>query len=643
MSESTPHRKAASAATQRLQERVLDSLSTASDQDFERATRGQIAEGAPRRISGRFDHAVWDLDEYGFLDDPDLSKRPPTTVNPSLWRQGRLNNIAGLFEVAPSIYQVRGMDISNVTFVAGASGWIVIDPLTGAENARAALELVNEHLGRRPVRAVIYTHSHTDHFGGVHGIISDEDVSSGRVEVIAPDGFLEAAISENVLAGTVMLRRAMYMYGVLLPKDAQGHVDTGLGKGLPALPSVGLIAPTRLVNHTGEQITIDGVDLTFQITPGTEAPAEMNIYFSQLRALCMAENCTATQHNVYTLRGAQVRDALLWSKYIDESLALYAPSCDVLFASHHWPRWGNQELSLYLASQRDAYRYVHDQTLRLANHGLSMNEIAEELTLPSPLEDEFFNHGYYGTVSHNAKAVYQRYLGWFDANPAHLNPHPPVEAAKRYVQFMGGSKATLVKARRSFEQGDYRWVAEVVNHVVFAEPGNEEARLLQADALEQLGYQSESGPWRDFYLTGAMELRSNGTALKGMAGNALGPGLVRSMTIELLMDLMGVRLNGPRCGDLALSVHLVISEDDESWTFGVRNGVLHARRGAPSPGADVEIRCSQTSFAAMASGSKSWDELIGLDDFALSGDTFLLGRLVECLDVFAFGFEVVLP
>ena len=354
--------------------------------------------------------------------------------------------------------------------------------------------------------------------------VGDDDVVEGRAVVIAPQGFLEAAISENVLAGTVMIRRAMYMYGALLPKDAQGHVDTGLGKGLPALPSVALIAPTHEVTATGEELVMDGVRLVFQMTPGTEAPAEMNIFVPEERALCMAENCTANQHNVYTLRGAQVRDALMWSKYIDQSLELYAHQCDVLFASHHWPRWGQADLSAYLASQRDAYRYVHDQTLRLANHGRTMNEIAEELVLPAGLGDEFFNRGYYGTLSHNAKAVYQRYLGWFDGNPAHLNPHPPVEAATRYVAFMGGADAVLEKARASFAQGDYRWVVEVVNHVVFADPENEPARLLQADALEQLGFQSESGPWRDFYLSGAMELRSNGTVLKGVTGNALGAG-----------------------------------------------------------------------------------------------------------------------
>ena len=639
--EAAPERKPASSSTEEHQREVLASIALAPASDFERATRGMVAP-APRQVPGRFGQILWDLDAYAFLDDPDTIE-PPSTVNPSLWRQGRLNNIAGLFQVTPSIFQVRGLDISNVTFISGETGWIVIDPLTSEETARAALDLVNEHLGERPVRAVIYTHSHTDHFGGVRGVLGDDDGASAGVPVIAPQGFLDAVISENVLAGTVMIRRAIYMYGVLLPKDAQGHVDTGLGKGMPGLPSVSLVAPTHEITATGEELIVDGVRLVFQITPGTEAPAEMNIFVPDERALCMAENCTANQHNVYTLRGAQVRDALMWSKYIDQALELFADQCDVLFASHHWPRWGQEDLSSYLASQRDAYRYVHDQTLRLANHGLTMNEIAEELVLPPGLGDETFNRGYYGTLSHNAKAVYQRYLGWFDGNPAHLNPHPPVEAAKRYVRFMGGAEAVMDRARESFAEGDYRWVVEVVNHVVFADPDNEPARLLQADALEQLGYQSESGPWRDFYLSGALELRSNGTVLKGRAGNALGSGIVDSMTPALLLDLIGVRLNGPRSADFELEVELVVADrGDERWSFGVRNGVLHARQGARTA-APVGVITSIRALASFATGAETFDELIARDDFAVTGDVTALRGLVERLDVFEFGFEIVLP
>ena len=644
MNQRTPERKPASDVTRARQEETRRHIAGASQLDFELATRGRICEGSPRQVLGRFGHAVWDLDSYAFLDDPAHLDTPPATVNPSLWRQGRLNNVAGLFEVTPGIYQVRGMDISNITFIAGETGWIIIDPLTSEETARASIALVDAHVGARPVVAVIYTHSHTDHFGGIYGVLSVEDLEAARVQLIAPAGFLEAAISENVLAGTVMLRRATYMYGAFLPHDAQGHVDTGLGKGLPALPNVGLVAPTLEIETTGSELIIDGVRMIFQITPGTEAPAEMNIFLPDARALCMAENCTANQHNVYTPRGAQIRDALLWSKYIDESLVLYGPDTDVMFASHHWPRWGRENIAHFLASQRDAYRFVHDQTLRLANLGFTMNEIAEQLELPATLGDEFFNRGYYGTLSHNSKAVYQRYLGWFDANPAHLWPHPPVEAAKRYVESMGGADAVIEKAQRYFDEGDYRWVVEMVNHVVFADPQNEQARYLQADALEQLGYQSESGPWRDFYLTGALELRANGTALKGVKGNALGPALVRSMTVELLTDLLGVRLNAPRATHLDIDVNLVVSDrGDEPSTFGVLGGVLHARQGSMNPDATVQIRASLEAFSGFASGSKSLDELLGNEDFTVEGDQELLASLASCLDDFEFGFEIVLP
>ncbi len=644
MTELTPDRKPASGPTREHHAVVLEKLAGASRHDFELAERGRLAAGAPRQVPGRFAHAVWDLDSYAFVDDPAHADAPPATVNPSLWRQARLNNIAGLFEVAPSVYQVRGMDISNVTFVAGATGWIVIDPLTAEETARAALELVNEHLGVRPVHAVIYTHSHTDHFGGVYGVVSEEQVARGDVDLIAPAGFLEAAISENVLAGTVMLRRALMCIRDCLARDAGGHVDTGLGKGIPALPRVGRAPPSLEIETTGTELVIDGVRMVFQITPGTAAPAEMNVFFPDLHALCMAENCTANQHNLYTLRGAQVRDALAWSKYIDESIALYASSTDVLFASHHWPRWGREELTGYLESQRDAYRYVHDQTLRLANLGRTMLEIAEELTLPDGLGDEFFNHGYYGTVSHNAKAVYQRYLGWFDGNPAHLWSLPPVEAALRYVEFMGGSEAVLAKARDDFERGEYRWVAEVVNHVVFAEPANEPARLLQADALEQLGYQSESGPWRDFYLTGAMELRANGNPLKGLRGNGVGPGLVKSMTVDLLLDMLGVHLNGPRARGLAFDVNLTISDrGNDPWTFGLRHGVLHARHREHRAGAEVSVTATLEQFAAFVANASALEDLVATGDFEIDGATSLLVRLRDCLDDFDLDFEIVLP
>lgn len=643
MSSFTPDRKEATAQTSAHQARVKVAVDAAGNADFERATRGLIAPITQRAITGRFAHDVWNLDHYAFMEEEDVATTPPATANPSLWRQGRLNNIAGLFQVAPGIYQVRGIDISNVTFIEGETGWIVIDPLTSTETASAAFALVTEHLGKKPVHAVIYSHSHTDHYGGVRGIISDEDVSSGRTKVIAPAGFMQEVVSENVIAGTPMLRRATYMYGVLLAKDAQGHIDTGLGKGLPALPVVSLIAPTHDITETSEELVIDGVRIVFQLTPGTEAPSEMNMFFPDFRALCMAENCTSVQHNLYTLRGAQVRDALSWSKYIEESKHLYAEESDVVFASHHWPRWGQEDIAYYLDSQRDSYRFIHDQTMRLANHGLTANEIAEELQLPDGLRRDFFNHDYYGTVSHNAKAVYQRYLGWFDANPAHLNPHPPTAAATRYVEFMGGADAVLTKAKESFDQGDYRWVVEVLNHVVFADPANEQARFLQADALEQLGYQSESGPWRDFYLTGASELRNNGTMLAGIPGNGLGAGIMNSLTPELLFDLLGVRLNGPKAQALSLEAIVSFTEPEEVWSFGVSHGVIHASGGRSKVEPHFELITTAPTFAIFASGAKKAQELRDEGLFTVTGDFGQLLKFEEFLDIFQFGFEIVLP
>ena len=635
----TNERKQATTHTVSVLQTSKGSLPFEDRSDFERAEKGKLADAQNRQIIGRFGHAVWDLDAYEF----EGAEGSPS-VHPSLWRQAQLNNISGLFEVTDGIYQVRGLDISNITFIRGNEGWIIIDPLTGTETAAAGLALINAHLGERPVKAVIYTHSHTDHFGGILGVVSEEDVAAGRVDIYAPAGFMEAAVSENVIAGTAMLRRSMYMYGVLLPKDELGHVDTGLGKTLPAMPLVTLVAPTIDVRATGERHIIDGVTIEFQLTPGTEAPAEMNIFLPDFQALCLAENCTANLHNLYTLRGAQVRDALGWSKYIQECLVEYLPKINVAFASHHWPRWGSEEIRAYLEDQRDLYRSIHDQTMRLANHGYTMNEIAEEVALPSHLFKRFYNRDYYGTVRHNSKAVYQRYLGWFDANPAHLNPHTPVEAGKRYVEFMGGAEALLANARASFDAGDYRWVCEVVNHLVFADPTNEEALYLQADALEQLGFQSESGPWRDFYLTGAQELRTGGSALKGVRGNATGPSFMRAMTMDMMCDVLGVRLNAPAAEDFWLTMHVGLTDRDvDDERIEIRGGVLSTRKVSEVDAADVSISATQDAFARFAGGTNTLDVLLGEGNFEVTGDLDKLREFESKLDNFEFGFEIVLP
>lgn len=634
----------------------------ADGSDAERAGRGLVARPAGPIHHQRGAWDVWDPSAYHFLDGD-----PPPEVHPSLWRQARLNTEAGLFEVAPGFHQVRGLDLANLTVVDGERGRIVIDPLTSTETARAALDLVDAHLGARPVTAIIYTHSHVDHYAGVRGVIDEADVAAGRVRIIAPVGFLDAAVSENVVAGPAMTRRATYMYGPLLPKGPTGHVDAGLGKGIPLLGSQGLIAPTEEVGETGTELVVDGVRITFQVTPDTEAPSEMNFHFPDHRVLCMAENCTCTLHNLYTLRGAQVRDALAWSKYLQEAIDLYGADSDVCFASHHWPRWGTDELVGHLARQRDTYRFLHDQTLRLANHGLTSTEIAEELRLPPELEAESSSRGYYGTVSHNAKAVYQRYLGWYDANPAHLHPHPPTEAAHRYVEFMGGADAVLAKARGSFDEGDYRWVAEVVNHVVFTEPDNAEARHLQADALEQLGYQAESGPWRDVYLTGAHELRQGTPPTR--PGSGPGADTVAAMTTEMLFDYLGVRINGLRAAERAWSLLVTVTDRQERWVVGVRRGALHARRlaggddadtggdapgdadhaasGSDAPGdataggVGVRIESTHAALAALVFASASLEELEA-DGLTVTGRADLV-RLLDVLDRFTLMFPIVTP
>lgn len=628
----------ATTTTRDVNAAVAARLAAGDGGDFERATRGLVA-GADHGPIG----TAWDFGEYAFLDDD-----PPPTVNPSLWRHARLNATHGLFTVTDGIHQVRGFDLSNVTFIEAETGWIVIDPLTATETARAALDLTNRALGARPVRAVIYTHSHVDHFGGIRGVVTDEEVERGDVRVIAPEGFLAAAVSENVIAGNVMLRRATYMYGALLPRGPRGHVDAGLGKGVPRGPG-GLIAPTETISTTGTELVVDGVRIEFQITPGTEAPAEMNFHFPDHRALCMAENCTATLHNLYTPRGAEVRDALAWSKYIGEAIERYAHRSDVVFASHHWPRFGPADLRSYLEQQQDLYRFLHDQTMRLANHGLTMVEIAEELALPATLRDEWHARDYYGTVNHNAKAVYQKYLGWFDGNPAHLHPLPPVEAARRYVELAGGAEPLLEHARASFDAGDYRWVAEVVNHLVFAQPDHAAARALQADALEQLGYQAESGPWRDFYLTGAQELRAGVPPI--VLPTTPGLDTLRAMTPEMVLDLLAVRLDGPAASAHHLRIDLRLTSgaagrDDApvaEHAVTIRNGTLSYRTGRHDPSAPTVVTVEWEGLLALVAGTASVEDLAQRGDLVVDGDAAQLTTLLSLLDTFHLFFPIVTP
>lgn len=615
-------------------QRCIAGLDFADRGDFERVGRGRLAAIEPPVINGPGARPLWDIDAFSFLEG-----ECPPTVNPSLWRQSQLNAHHGLFEVTPGIYQVRGYDISNITFVRSDNGWIVIDPLTVTETAAAARQLVDSHFGERPIVAVVYTHSHLDHFGGVRGIITEAEVADGRVQIIAPYGFLEAAVSENVIAGPAMRRRAMYMYGVLLPSGADTHVDCGLGKRMPFGTS-GLIAPTVDITETGQTLLIDGITIEFQMTPGTEAPAEMNFYFPQFKALCMAENCCATMHNVYTPRGAEIRDALGWSRYINQALELFLDRSDVAFASHHWPRWGSDDISRWLGGQRDLYRYLHDETMRLANHGLTASEIAEEIEMPPALANEWFNRGYYGTVNHNVKAIYQKYLGWFDANPANLHPHPPVGTAERMVRYMGGADAVLAKARVDYGVGDYRWVAQVCNYLVFADASNTVARTLQADAFEQLGFQAESAVWRDFYLMGAHELRNGTPALKGMRPTASAD-TMRAMTPQMVLDLCAVKLNGPRAFGETMQLEFRF---DNGWhtRLVLANGVVHyTEKAVGEP--DATIATTAFALASMANELSTLADERANSSTTVTGDVASFERFLALLDQFELFFAIIEP
>ncbi len=601
--------------------------------DFDDARRGHVAPLSQPLITATDGRVVWDGDGWAFLDGA-----CPDCVNPSLWRQSQLNIIHGLFEVCEGIYQVRGADLSNMTIVEGDAGVLVIDPLISAETAAAALALYREHRGDRPVTGLLYTHSHVDHFGGSRGVVDQADVDSGRIPVIAPEGFLAHAVSENVYAGGAMIRRATYMYGTLLEKGPAGQVGAGLGQGT-STGTITLIPPTVDITHTGQELTVDGIRMVFQMTPGTEAPAEMNFLFPDHRALCMAENATHNLHNVLTLRGALVRDPHVWASYLDEAIVLFAGEADVVFAQHHWPRWGAERIEDFLAKQRDLYGYIHDQTLRLLNKGFVASEIAEQFELPRSLEQEWHCRGYYGSLNHNVKAVYQRYLGWFDGNPAHLWPHPPEAAGARYVELAGGADALLEHARAAFDRGDFRWVVEVVNHLVFADPDNREARELQARALEQLAYGAENATWRNFFLMGAHELR------EGPAGTAvsIAPDFVASLEDGQLFDAIAIQIDGPRAGERSMTIAWHFTDTGRAYTLVLANGVLRHRVGAPPGAVDATVRVSRAGFNGLIAGVSQPQDLLAAGDLTIEGNAALFGELLGLLDPPDPNFAIVTP
>jgi alkyl sulfatase BDS1-like metallo-beta-lactamase superfamily hydrolase len=629
----------ATAATQKINAAVLRQLPFANKQDFEDARRGFIAplpdNGVIRDKEGK---PVWDMSGFSFIKE---GAAAPETVNPSLWRQSQLLMYAGLFQVTDRVYQVRGADASNISFIEGDTGIIVVDPLISEETARAALNLYYQHRPRKPVVAVIYSHSHVDHYGGVKGVVSEDDVKAGKVKIVAPDGFLKAAVDENVMVGTAMSRRAGYMYGVLLPPGPQGKVTMGLGP-TTSTGTVTLIPPTDIITKTGQEMVLDGLKFVFQLAPDTEAPAEMHFYLPQLKLLCPAENCSHNLHNLYTLRGAKTRDALAWSKALNETLERWGNESEVMLNVHHWPIWGRERIVDRLQKQRDMYRYLHDQTLRLANQGYTMVEIAEMIRLPQGLAKEWYARGYYGTVNHNVKGVYVKYLGWFDGNPANLHPLPPVEASKRYVEFMGGAAAVIKKAQKYYDKGEYRWVAEVVNHVVFAEPKNAAARELQARALEQLGYQAESGPWRNFYLSGAQELRAGVNKLG--TGTTASPDTIRAMPLGLLFDYLGVRLNGPKAEGKTITLNWNFTDTKEQYVLALENGALNHTAHKQVKDAEATFTLTRAAFDEFILGGKpELEAMMASGDLKVEGQKEKLGELLSLMDNFDPWFNIVTP
>ncbi len=633
-----PGPKGATRATLQAQQAVRENLDLSDRQDFDDAQRGFLAplpnEGVVRDVQGR---VVWNLAESAVAP---LDQDCPETVNPSLWRQAQLTGISGLFQVTDRIYQVRGLDFANITFIEGNTGLIIIDPLLSTETARVALDLYYQHRPRVPVVSVIITHSHPDHFGGIAGVISEEDVSHGRVSIISPLHFLDEVVSENVLAGNAMTRRAGYMYGSLLPKGSRGDVGNGLGLGA-SKGTVSLIKPTDSISQTGEVRHIDGLTFEFQMTPGSEAPAEMHVYVPELKALCPAENASRTMHNLYTLRGAKMRDARAWSSYLQQAIERYGERTEVLFTPHLWPMWGQERIVHHLTMQRDLYKFIHDQTLRLANRGYNMTECAEQIVLPPELEKHWGNRGYYGSLNHNVKAVWNFYLGWFDGHPARLHPLPPSEAGAKYVEYMGGVDRVLEQARESYDHGEYRWTAQVLDHVVASHPEHTPARELLADALEQLGYQAESGPWRNFYLTGAQELR-DGVRIPEMT-TAPSTQSMGALPLAAIFDSMAIRLNPVVAADTNLSVNFQFTDTQEEYLLTLKDGVMNYFTGQQKDDADCTVYVTRPAFDEIVDGRSTFARHVFLGNASLRGNPRKLLQFFRPLEDFQPWFEVMLP
>ena len=595
-----------------IHQQLLEELPFEDRKDFENAARGFIATRANSEIKNTSGQVVFDLSWFDFLKE-----ETPKTVNPCLWRQGQLNRMHGLFQVTDGIYQVRGFDLANLTVVATNNGWIVIDALTTEEASRAAMELIHQHLGEKPIKAVIITHSHIDHFGGIKGVVTEEEITNGTVEIIAPEGFFESAVSENILAGNAMQRRAMYMFGTLLPLGATGNVGCGLGQSI-SLGKTDIVKPTLTISETGQRVTIDGIEIIFQNTPDAEAPAECMFYFPHYKAFCQAEEINHTLHNLYTPRGAEVRNGLKWSKYIDEAIQLFGDEVQISFGGHHWPTWGNEEILKLWTKQRDLYRYIHDETLHLANQGHTMIEIAEQVKLPPTLATFFANRSYYGTVSHNVKAQYQLYYGWFDGNPANLHALPPTAAAEKYLSYMGGANAVLEKVQVDIENGEYRWAAMVLNQVIFADSHNKKARTLLAEVYTQLGYRAESGPWRNFYLTGAQELQE-GVTFQHVRGRMIRDNIIKNLTLENFYDYLAIRLDRSKAQGKEYFFNMIFPDTQETISLHLINQVLHNRPGVLAKNPTTTITMNRSIFNDIITNKTTALEKVGSGAILIEG------------------------
>lgn len=626
----------ATPATAKINAEAAARLPLQNRQDFDDARRGFIAtipDGIIRDLQGK---ALYDLKAYDFLLQSDQA---PDTVSPGLWRIGQLNTANGLFKVSERIYQIRGFDIANMSIIEGEHGLIVIDPLTTQQGAAAGLALYYQHRPHKPVTAVIYTHSHADHFGGIHGVLSDAELSSGKVRIIGPEGFLDEAVSENLLAGNAMLRRASFQFGQHLPKSSTGQVDAGLGKSVFS-GSIGLIAPTETITRQLETLRVDDIEIVFQLTPGTEAPAEMNLYFPQFKALNLAENATHTLHNLLPLRGAQVRDAKGWARYINQTLDLFGARSDVLFAQHHWPTWGQPRIAHLLAVQRDLYGYLHNQTLYLLNQGYTAAEIAERIRLPESLEQEWSAHGLYGNVKHNVKAIYQRYLGWYDANPAHLDPLPGAAGARKTLAYMGGAEAVLKRAAEDFERGEYRWVAQVLDVVVQAEPDNSAARELAARAFEQLAYVAEASTWRNAYLQGASELRQGPPTASKIA---LSPDFLRALSIDNVFDYLAVRIDGLKAAQHQARINWHFTDSGRQFVLKLEHGVLSHLADRNDASAEVTVTLDRATFKRVIGRQQSWRDALREGQVKLEGKPAKLAEVFGLIEDFPTSFPIVTP